>query len=112
MNSLIRRLLVDAREVSYRLISLNPKEGYCCAHIKLGRHFPSRIHCSFRARLDSAFCGQHDHLNAVVGMDVEEWLASHGLTLEDALRRSFSPNTRTLSLEGTLKRRAGNGVVR
>lgn len=101
MNTLVRRLLVDAKPDTLRRIGQNPDEGYCCAYIKLGPKFIGRVFCSFRAKPDGIFCGGHDHLYAVLGEDVEEWIATHGLTLEEAILRSFGPRARYLDLRLT-----------
>jgi len=91
VNTLLRRLIVDARSDLVRRCSPNPKEGKCWAHIKLGQGVfrDVIVHCSFNARKDGVFCGHHDHLNVLFGESVEDWLAAHDSTVDDAFRRAF-----------------------
>lgn len=103
-NSLIRRLLTDARDNNERFIAGGEDDGYCRATIKLGRtyhrNFGAGPRCSFRAKPGSLFCGQHDHLSVVFGDSVDEWLAEHGTNIDAAVRKAFTCG-RILDLRGT-----------
>lgn len=101
MNTILRRMLNDCRYVLPR-IRLNEEDGHCCAIVKLGPKWSYYApNCSRRAQPDGIFCRNHNHLYVVLGEAVEPWLKDHGITLEDAIRRSFSPRAPILSLAGT-----------
>lgn len=86
-NTLEGRIAAD-EEWPFGRVGANPRPDGCWAVIKLGKLWAQRgrpAFCSRRALMpDNLFCGQHDHLNVLIGVsDVDDFLMR-------ALRRAES----------------------
>lgn len=83
-NTLEGRLAAD-RDYPHGRIGVNPDPDGCLAILKLGSLWARggiSVFCSRRPLPGNAFCGQHDHLNVLIGTsDVDEYLMA-------ALRRA------------------------